>query len=96
MLPPREANWLAWCRCERIGSGALVNLFLPTRAFPIAKLGAKATVEWEKGKRPKNPWLDGFCGVSSRQPPPTALNYQIKNDIVARQWHLRGARGTTD
>jgi len=45
----------------------------------------------EKGKRPKNPWLDGFCGVSSRLPP-TALNYQIKNQYCARQWHLRGAR----
>jgi len=53
----------------------------------------KAGVEWEKGKRPKNPWLDGFCGVSSRQPPPTALNYQIKNDIGARAMALARSKG---
>jgi len=49
----------------------------------------KAGVEWEKGKRPKNPWLGGFCGVSFEAASPlTALSHQIKRIL----WPGNGTR----
>jgi hypothetical protein len=44
-------------------------------------------------KRPKTRAPNPIPEASPRQPPPTALNDEIRSKPVAREWHLRGNEG---
>jgi len=53
--------------------------------------------EWEKGKRRKNPWLDGgFCGVSfEADSPDCTQSFRLEMNVVASNGTCEEQGGTT-